>query len=245
VIVLTTERVRPIDGTFNFRDLGGYPTTDGRRTRWRMMYRSDSLHRVTGASLMDVGLRSVVDLRYPAECEKEPCTVGAPDPVRYHALPMFENPQRPSDGSVPELDRIYRLIVDTRQSQLVRVLDTLASPDALPAVVFCTAGKDRTGVVVAMLLALLGVERTAIVADYAVSASLLADSPLGDRVRASFTERGLDPALADRLLISPPDHMERLLTYVDETYGGVEALAIRAGLAPRRIDDLRGVLLEY
>jgi protein-tyrosine phosphatase len=240
VILLTTERVRPIDGTFNFRDLGGYPTTDGRRTRWRMMYRSDSLHGVTAVG--DLGVRSMVDLRYPKECAQDPC--ASRTDVTYHALPLFEDPQRASDGSVPELDRIYRLIVDTRQPQLVRVLDTLASPGALPAVVFCTAGKDRTGVVVAVLLALLGVERTAIVEDYSVSATLLADSPVGDRVRASFTERGLDPALADRLLVSPPDHMERLLTYVDETYGGVEALAIRAGLAPRRIENLRTALLE-
>ncbi|MBV9896178.1 MAG: tyrosine-protein phosphatase [Chloroflexi bacterium] len=240
MIILTTRRVLPIEGTFNFRDLGGYPTTDGRQTRWRMMYRSDSLHRVT--ALVELELRSMVDLRYPKECAQDPC--ASLTGVAYHALPLFEDPQRATDGTVPELDAIYRVIVDTRQPQLVRVLDTLASADALPAVVFCTAGKDRTGVVVALLLGLLGVERSAIVADYAVSASLLADSPLGDRVRASITARGLDPVLADRLLVSPPDHMERLLSYVDETYGGVEALAIRAGLAPQRIEDLRTALLE-
>jgi protein-tyrosine phosphatase len=242
VSILTIQRVLPVDGTFNFRDLGGYPTTDGRLTRWRMLYRSDSLHRLS--TLPDLGLRSIVDLRYPAECENEPCAVASDSSVQYYPLPLFENPQRPADGSVPDLDAIYRVIVNTRQAQLVRVLDRLASNDALPAVVFCTAGKDRTGVVIALLLELLGVERSAIVADYAASGPLLADSSLGERVRASITARGLDASVADRLLVSPPEHMERLLTYVDETYGGVEALATQAGLAPQRIEHLRATLLE-
>lgn len=136
------------------------------------------------------------------------------------------------------------MIVDTRQGQLVAVLAALAVQNSLPSVINCTAGKDRTGVVVAVLLSVLGVVRDAIVADYAMSGPLLVESPLGDEVRNRVAVRGGDPSLVDRLLVSPPEYMERLLSYVDETYGGAEALVTRAGLAARHIDSLREALLE-
>jgi len=247
VTVVSYSRILPIEGTFNFRDLGGYPTLDGRRTRWRTMYRADALHRLSPAgvqSVVQLGVRSVVDLRYPAECEQSPCMLGIDTQIEIQPIPLFENPQRPADGSVPELDTIYRVIVDTRQSQLVAVLEALASADSLPSVVNCTAGKDRTGVVIAVLLSVLGVEQKAIAADYAMSGPLLLESPVGEEVRTRIAERGGDPLLANRLLVSPPEYMERLLSYVDETYGGAEALVTRAGLSAQHIASLREALLE-
>ena len=241
----TPKRVLSIDGVYNFRDLGGYPAGDGRQTRWRTLFRSDSLHRLTLTgvrSVRELGVRSVVDLRYAAECTDQPCALT--EEAVYHSLPLFEDPQRGAEGFVPDLDAIYRLMVDTRQAQLVATWDRLAAPEVLPAVVNCTAGKDRTGVVIALLLDLLGVHRPAIIADYTASGALLRSSPLGDQLRARIAARGGDPALADRLLVSPPEHMERLLSYVDGVYGGAEVLARQAGLAPERIQVLRAALLE-
>ena len=240
-------RVLPIEGTFNFRDLGGYPTTDGSATRWRTLYRSDSLHRLAQPStqaVVDLGIRTIVDLRYPEECAQYPCAISANASVAYRSIPLFENPQRPPDGSVPHLNDIYRVIVDTRQSQLVAVIDALTTADALPAVINCTAGKDRTGIVVALVLSLIGVQRDAIVADFAASSDLLRRSPLGDEVRARIAARGGDPAHAERLLISPPEHMVQILAYIDEAYGGPAVMLIRSGLAAERIEALRALLLE-
>jgi protein-tyrosine phosphatase len=145
---------------------------------------------------------------------------------------------------VPELDAIYRLNVDTRQAQLVGILEALSTPGALPAVVNCTAGKDRTGVVIAAVLSLLGVPPETIVEDFAASAPLLADSDLADTVRARVATSGGDPATALRLLASPPEHMQGLLDYVGVTYGGVESLVRQAGLSLERIERLRTLLLE-
>jgi len=247
VNVLTIDRVLPIEGTYNFRDVGGYPALDGRRTRRRMLYRSDALHRLTPAaqaSLLNLGVRTIVDLRFPAECASAPCVFQYSQGLQYRAMPLFEDPRRIARATVPELDAIYRLIVDTRQAQLVGILEALSTPGALPAVVNCTAGKDRTGVVIAAILSLLGVPSETIVEDFAASGPLLADSDLPDTVRARVAASGGDPAMALRLLASPPEHMQRLLDYVDVTYGGVESLLRQAGLSLEQIERLRALLLE-
>ncbi len=244
--VLTPDRVLPVAGTYNFRDLGGYPTVHGRRMRWRTIYRSDALHRVTPsaqASLVSLGVRTIVDLRFPAECASAPCVFQDSGTIAYRSMPLFEDPRR-GNGKVPELDAIYRMIVDTRQPQLVGVLETLAAPDALPAIVNCTAGKDRTGIVVAMLLSLLGVPGETIAEDFAASGPLLADSDLGDSVRARIAERGGVPGECWPAARLTPECMHRLLAYVEAGYGGAEALTTQAGLSSERIETLRELLLE-
>ena len=245
--VLEPQRVLSIDGTFNFRDLGGYPTVDGRQTRWRTLFRSGSLHNLSPdgqQQLVDLGVRTLVDLRYPAEVAASPCVFAVPGPIEYRSMPLIEDPQRETDRSVPELDAVYRLIVGTRQAQLVAIVEALASRAALPAVVNCTAGKDRTGVVVAFILSLVGVRAATIIEDYASSGPLLVDSGLDQILRARIAAGGGDPAQTTRLLASPPEYMHALLDHIHETYGGVESLALEAGLDRARIAELREALLE-
>jgi protein-tyrosine phosphatase len=247
VTVLTPERLLPIEGTFNFRDLGGYTTGDGQSTRWRTLFRSDALHRLSSAgqqSLVELGVRTVIDLRYPAECAEAPCVFDSTDAIAYHRLPLFEDPRRESDGAIPSLELIYQTIVDLRQPQLASVISALVAPDGLPAVINCTAGKDRTGVVVALVLCLVGVDAATIAQDYALSGPLLVNSSLGALVRERVVARGGDPSSAELLMSSPPEHMQRLLTYVDQKYGGAAALAHSAGIPNAHIEVLRAALLE-
>jgi protein-tyrosine phosphatase len=234
----TTEglRVLGLAGTYNLRDVGGYPTQNGSRTRWRTLLRSDSLHRLaTGeqATLLELGLRTVIDLRSERELAEAPNVFAASDNVRYLNLPLV-----PGGGDVraeiPSLEVLYRLIVNTRSAELAAIVNTLAVPGALPAVVHCTAGKDRTGLVIALLLRLVGVDAETIAADYNATEACLAGEFMVD-FRQRTEARGIDWQAYEPLLKCPPEFMLSLLTYVDETHGGVHAYLMQAGVAAEQL----------
>jgi protein-tyrosine phosphatase len=166
----------PFEGTFNVRDVGGYATADGRRTRWRTLLRADSLHRLSEAAqlqLVDMGLRTAIDLRRASEVADCPNVFCRSRSVRYRALPVFDDVAE--RGAPRSLEATYRHALDTRQPQLRAIVGALASPRALPALVHCTAGKDRTGLVIALLLELAGVSRETVVEDYALSGRYLGE----------------------------------------------------------------------
>src|SRR5436309_6252589 len=162
-----------LEGTYNLRDTGGYRTLDGRAIRWRTFLRSDSLHRlppVAQTILMGYGVRTVLDLRRSDELHMAPNVFVGSSDVAYHNVSLLtDTPPVRQQAPRPLVDT-YRLILDQRQEQLRQALATLAAPGGLPAVVHCTAGKDRTGLIVALVLGLAGVPTTTIVEDYALSA---------------------------------------------------------------------------
>src|SRR5512144_2600872 len=141
-----------LEGCLNFRDLGGYPTRDGRRVRWRRLFRSDGLHLLTAADIRrlreEIGLAEVIDLRSTTELASEGRGMLAAEPLRFHHVPLF-------DGEVRE--------------QRARAAEITLAEASGPAVFHCAAGKDRTGVISAILLALLDVPDEVIVADYAAT----------------------------------------------------------------------------
>jgi len=168
------ERRLNLRGCFNFRDLGGYRTEDGRRTRWRRLFRSDGLYRLTCADQKEVarlGLASVLDLRTPEEVAADGwCRV---DTTR-HQLPIADVlPTAPgSDGchAEPALVTESYLSSLTSSFEMIReILAVLTDPSTYPAVVCCSSGVDRTGIVTAVVLGLLGVPDDTVVRDYAAS----------------------------------------------------------------------------
>ncbi len=241
-------RLLDLEGTFNFRDLGGYATDDGRCTRWQTLYRADALHRLSDAAqqrLIQAGLRTIVDLRRESECVDAPCALIERDGVRYLNVPLFQDPGRPEPGRpVPRLEDVFRGIVDQRQAELGRILSLLAEPGALPAIINCTAGKDRTGVVVALVLRLVGVPPATIARDFALSEERVLGSHLPALLHARLVAAGRDPSGLAQLMSSPPEFMLHLLDYIDHTYSGARALAHRAGVTDQQIDALREALLE-
>jgi protein-tyrosine phosphatase len=245
----TTEprRVVALAGTYNLRDVGGYPTEDGRRTRWRTLFRSDSLHRLAvteQATLIGMGLRTVIDLRYDRELADAPSVFADSRRLRYLNLPLVPGPSEPrQEVEFPSLEDVYKRIVDTRSAELTNIVRALAAPGALPALLHCTAGKDRTGVVVALLLRLVEVDAETIAADYAATEACLAGEFM-DNFRRETEARGIDWQAYQGLLVCPPEFMLRFLEYVDETYGGVHACLTRAGVANEMIETLRAGLLE-
>jgi protein-tyrosine phosphatase len=237
---------------FNFRDLGGYIGADGRTTRWQVLYRADGVHRLGGADLeavRELGLRTVIDLRTNEEIELRGRFPVDDHPVDWHHLPMI---RRIWDRDVVEAetkveaylaDRYLDMLEDGA-STIVRTLGLLADESTYPALFHCAAGKDRTGVLAALVLALVGVSNDDVAADYGLSATGI------DQLMAWLSENvpdARDAMLAQpaAFLAAPQGAMHRFLEAVAERYGSVEAFATAdLGVDPTVIAALRTHLLE-
>lgn len=250
------ERFLALPGAVNLRDIGGYATTDGRRVRWRRLFRAGSLADLgvdATQSLAALGLRSVIDLRSPAEAGRFPDRL--PDGAAYLHLPVYQ------DGNTAawlrtllfrrhELDQVmaesYRRMADTRAAAFGDVLRRWADPASLPGLVHCTAGKDRTGIVIALLLLLLGVPEPVVVADYSLS-NLAYEQIVAaarDDVRR-ITALGLTAGELRPVMSADPRNLARLLDHLRARYGSLEAyLRDQAGVGPETVARLRDHLLE-
>ncbi len=251
------ERKLPLEGPRNFRDLGGYPTHDGRRVRWGQVFRADSLAELTNADityLERLGLTRVIDLRGDGEVSERPNRLAGRAPFSYVQMPIGESDFSPAEwarkfesGEFGEIDaswlvRGYQRTLDERAHRVGLVLRQLAATSS-PAVFHCTAGKDRTGVVSALLLLVLGVPREVVIGDYSLTALYT-----GNRIPAAdqwFAERGIDPARAAHVLSSRREAMEVTLAHLDAVHGGPERFVReKAGLAESEIGALREWLIE-
>jgi protein tyrosine/serine phosphatase len=244
-------RALEVEGLLNVRDLGGLTTPDGRRVRRGRVIRSDNLRGLSdeGAVTLvrDVAPRLVVDLRTEPECAREGRGLSAVEHVRYVNVPLQPkaalNAEQEAAGLATNLFDDYVLQIRDNATQLVGALELLAGPGSLPAVVHCTAGKDRTGVLVALLLELVGVEREQVVADYAVTTDNMPRILARIRSSAFFQGNGLAAAPA-WIFESDAATMRAFLSWVDEEFDGVERWATTAGLSPAAVARLRAALLE-
>jgi protein-tyrosine phosphatase len=169
------ERLVRFDTCFNFRDLGGYETDDGRRVRWRTLYRADTLHRLDGEDidlLLGLGLRSIIDLRSQHERDDHG-RFRHDGAIRVHHLPMIDVVGGPTRPVTPAPGRPRRSVgegyvsmADEGGRVIGSAVALLARPGAMPAVFHCTAGKDRTGILAAIVLSAVGVRDEDIVDDY-------------------------------------------------------------------------------
>ncbi len=234
----------PLEGTHNLRDIGGYRTREGRMTRWRTFFRADSLHRLTPASqtiLLDYGLRTVLDLRRSDELAMAPNVFADSTSVIYHHVSLMID-ERPVPGTPRPLVDTYRSILDERQEQVCTALLALAAPDGLPGLVHCSAGKDRTGVMAALMLGLCGVPHETIVTDYALTITYM-QGQLLDEIRQRALQRGYVWEKYKPLTLSPPAFMETTLQHIDQRYGGIDAYVRSIGVPAAEIDHLRQRLL--
>jgi protein-tyrosine phosphatase len=253
------ERVLPVEGAINLRDLGGYVGLDGRPLRWGRIYRSGMLHHLSPAgwqTLAALGLRWACDLRSETEVAQNPTVLPAetavsplPHPVQSpdSRMRQFFSVWRHRHQLDQILFEIYtRVMLDNNAPIIGDILRHLAEADNLPFLYHCTAGKDRTGVVTAVLLGLLGVDDEAIIADYTLTnahydqfyATLNQDvqrmSSLG------FSREQLHP-----IFLAQPQMMADTLAYLRQQYGSIEQYVHRqAGLDEQTIEQVRENLLE-
>jgi len=235
-----------LEGAVNFRDLGGYATTDGRRTRWRVLFRADGLGELTEPDLdimRELGIRTVVDLRSGYEVESSRFDTDA-HPVAFHHTPFIDELPHPEEFERQPgfLGTFYKDMLEDASLQIVKALDALTAPEAQPAVFHCTAGKDRTGLLAALVLSLVGVPEETVVRDYALSGEAMA------RLRAKLILKYPDGKEAienaTEAFSVEPDHMVALLAHLRERDGSVEAYAARIGVADAVVALLRQQLLE-
>jgi protein-tyrosine phosphatase len=247
--VVAAERRLPFVGVTNFRDLGGYLTTDGRRTRWGRVFRSDALHRFTAEDRQRyeaLGLHAVYDLRNDEEVEVHP----NPFPSTQIAL-LSRDPDAPLPDRSMQLDatsgeqllrEMYGGLLANAAPTFGRLLGGLADPEALPAVIHCTGGKDRTGMTAALLLELLAVPRQQVLDDYELTSRYRRREHQAESYE-NMLAAGMAPEAAAAVLGAPRWTMAGALEELDDEYGGIDPyLTGPAGMAAATLARLRSEL---
>jgi protein-tyrosine phosphatase len=242
-----SDRHLPLSGTFNVRDVGGYPADGHRTTRWRTLFRSDALSRLEDdgrAVLESIGVRTIIDLREGEELTSAPNLLGDWRPRTLHR-PLFD---RKSTGIVATTDALrslqetYFLVVDERPRALVAAVRELTGDGVLPAIVHCTAGKDRTGMVIALTLAALEVADGVIASDFAATGPLLRGA-FRDQIKARTAATGLPTERLEGLLSADPVLILSFLKRIRDAHGDVPAFLVKHGMTDRELAILRERLL--
>jgi len=239
----TPSRRIDLEGCANFRDLGGYETRDGRTVRWRRLFRSDALHQLTSADIAflaqnEVDVATAFDLRTHQERERTgwgPWQQGR----RFRHVP-FVQAFLPDEltTSVGLCERMLQLF-EKSSSCFGQMFSALADPATYPAVYFCTAGKDRTGMMSAVVLRVLGVPDEVIVEDFALTRALDL-TELQAKLRAMGIEREINPSILE----ARPDTMQMFLSELDGRYRRVETFLAWAGVNEAQLEAVRSNLLE-
>jgi protein-tyrosine phosphatase len=248
LIAAAQRRRMAAGGTLNMRDVGGYPAAGGGTVRWRTLLRSDALHRLDPegqAMLAGVGLRSVVDLRTPMEAEAAPSALdglGLVGSTRRVSL-LGDDPQTLPLEPPVELSDIYRYLIVHRGDEIGKAVKALCAEAALPALVHCSAGKDRTGIVIALTLSAVGVPDEYIAADYALSGSYL-DPETTQAIGQIGESTQLGDRLTAALLASPPELILNVLHWARSDGGSVAGYLAEHGVTAADLTVLRAALVE-
>lgn len=245
-MTIDEQRARRLEweGCLNARDLGGYPTASGQETLWGAIIRSDTLSELTEvgrAALIDHGVRSIVDLRMPSEITQHPNPFSEPGShgIAYTNV-SFLDPADPF-RDVERLPDEYKLMLDRYAPAVGAVMTAIAEAPEGGVLVHCMGGKDRTGLVSAILLDLVGVPREMIGADYALTAEYLRsrdeewlENGPGERAHREKEIEKWTPRA---------EVMLEVLDHVDRRYGGTEGYLQEAGVSVEDIARLRQKLL--
>jgi len=231
---------------FNFRDLGGYPASDGRTLRWRRLFRADDLSRLSDtdqAVFAGLGIQTVVDLRRPEEIANDG-RIPAFDGFTYHHVHLIHPywPRMEFDDTahrVRYLIERYDELITEGADGIGRALRLIADPQTAPLVFHCLAGKDRTGIVAALTLSLLGVADDVIADDFSLSEA--AEKSYWDyRKRSDPT---IDTDRWARITVSPREGMLGFLDSLRARHGSVAGYAASIGVTDDHVASMRAHLL--
>ena len=245
-------RTRNWDGCVNVRDLGGIPTEDGGVTRTGRVIRSDNLGTLTTAgwrALEDHGVVRIVDLRWPEELAQDPPRDVDIEVVHVSVLgPSYGEGidfLRTLDAHVDQVDDIaehyawsYVEFLERNRERFGRAIAAVADEPGT-VVIHCMGGKDRTGIVSALLLRLAGVALDEIGRDYALSGPNLAVT-LGSWLDSA--PNALERARREKLSQTPAAAMSQVVAEIERRYGAVEGYLLAAGVQPEQVERLRARL---
>ena len=226
----------------NARDLGGLRTANGSQTRWRSLVRADSAARLTQQgvrAIVEYGVRTVIDLRFPVELRNDPSPFAArTESPSYVSCSLLGESWQSwiLRGATPNDTYWYSSFLDCSQSELRRVMGIIADAPEGGVLFHCTAGKDRTGVVAMLLLALADVPDESIIDDYALTAPSLIPQREKELAEAS------DPMTRARIedgFRCEPQFAAHTLAHLQRRYGGAEGYMRTIGMNAQQIGKLR------
>lgn len=241
----------PVEGAHNVRDLGGYETSDGGQLRWRTLFRAADIHDLSPsaqATLTDAGVRTVIDLRGSRELTEAASVFKDLSGVQYRPHNMTGDALINRWGTIPvpvdssiRLSTMYSTVLDERGEMIKTILETVSQPGTLPAVFHCTAGKDRTGVLSALLLGIAGVPHDRIVEDYSLSARFLYGT---STVPPDGSGADTFPPFEEyQAMWCPPAAMGLTLDHLESKYGGIGGYMSRIGVDDATLTRIKGALV--
>jgi len=247
-LVYNTKRAVKLEGTSNFRDLGGYPTQNGKTVKWGHIYRSADISRLTDSDLKTLETLHLgvdCDLRGPDEVKNGPDRL--PAGVQYVNLPAgSENIRMSEMGKMMRNPALRDSLMGASYGQTTHLkakykpmFDQLLSLDNNKALLFhCTAGKDRTGVGAALILSALGVPRDIILKDYeATNEYWKADR---ERMMKMMAQQGMPEDQLRPMMAANPVYLEQTFKAIDQTYGSMDKfLAQEMELTTEKLATLR------
>ncbi|MGI9823938.1 tyrosine-protein phosphatase [Agromyces sp. Marseille-Q5079] len=241
----TSTRI-PVPGTYNFRDVGGLRASTG-TVRDGVLYRSDGLYRIGAEGremLKQLGIGIVIDLRDEQEAERMPDDIDGLG-LEVLRLPVFEGSGASQGAAGISLEALYDRIVTMHASVVVSALREISSAGDRAVVVHCTAGKDRTGVVVALALLAVGVDREAVIDDYARTEANLAGEWLEEMIELIGRYGVPDtPALRTLMGGSPRDAIEGVIETIERAHGSTREYLLASGLTLADLAALETLLVQ-
>lgn len=263
----TVEQRIAIPGTQNLRDIGGYRTGDGRRVRNGLVLRAETLadpgasevcaiwDAAHGDQYDALGLATVIDLRSDVERGATPSVWARATGAAYYSIPIAEGAEGSDTDIMGQLrsGRLQRFeaadlaehyvgSLRRRATSYGRAVSVLAGADRLPVLVHCAAGKDRTGLLIALILDALGVDAPTIVGDYTLTGVLRPNRV--NSYAEVLSAAGVDPQAVRTLFETPAEAMDRALCHLAECHGDAAQYLIDAGgVAPADLERLRSALL--
>lgn len=226
----------PLGSMKNLRDMGGLPVPGGGCTAWERLLRGDNPEHLSEPDLnwlRERGITTVIDLRSAPEVERHPDQLSAAPGFHYLHMPLVAGDKLPNTEA--DVGAGYFRALEVKDC----IRDILRAIAAAPGGVLyhCTAGKDRTGITAMLLYALVGVERSDILADYQISETYLEELLRG--IRAAMPAE-----LAAFVGSSRPEYLGECMDLVERKYGGVTDYLRAAGLTEHELDRLRAKLLN-
>jgi protein-tyrosine phosphatase len=233
------KRLLQLDTTYNTRDIGGYTTEDGKTTKWLKLLRSDNLHALTPDAqntLLDCGVSTIIDLRNDDEIEKAPNVFAQHPQVSYHNIPLFNNQIDYSQIPLWSLEELYVITLDKCRGQVLAIINAI-TVHKTPILVHCAAGKDRTGIIIALLLAIANVPLVTIAEDYAISGKNII--PIYKEEIEIAKEKGFA-----HIFDSPVETMLGTFSYLQKEYGGAVGYLQTIGITDEQINHIREMLVD-